>query len=225
MAVQSHEQRENTCQRARHTEERRTELSVLSDHELVTRGQSELVERQAAGDRLACFTGGTEFLIPSSDGRAPDIRGSSRPARSHYCIGERKVRSEREISGTRDRPENADAHEWRNLDLLRLDVLQDFGCNTFLQLRAKYTRNRNHDHPRKLQRAVRTNDDCIPVHSIRNDRYHHSVTNLEIAIVEALANGGSRHRILCSLSWIACRRAGFRSCRRGNKICAGDQKS
>jgi hypothetical protein len=184
-----------------------------------------LIERQAAGDRFAGFTSRAELLIPSPDGRSPYIRGSSRTARSHYRVRDGKVRGEGEISGARDGAKNADAHEWSNLDLLRLDVLQDFGRNAFLQLRAKYTCNRNHNHPRQLQRTLRPNDYGIPVDSVRDDRYYDSVTNLEIAVVQALANGGSDHRVLRPLGWIACRRGGLRPCSRGNKFCAGDQKS
>lgn len=126
MAVQSHEQSENTCQCARHAEQTPANLAVLPDHELVAGGQSELIECKAAGDCFARFTGGTEFLIPSPHCRSPDIRGSRRTPRSHYCVRKGKIRSEGEISGARDGAKNADAHEWSNLDLLRLDVFQDF---------------------------------------------------------------------------------------------------
>lgn len=63
------------------------------------------------------------------------------------------------------------------------------------------------------------------MNSIRYDRYYYSVTNLEIAVVQALTNGGSDHRVLRSLGWIAGRRGSLCSCRRGNKLCAGDEKS
>lgn len=223
--MQGHEQRENTCQRAGHPEHTPTNLAVLPDHELVARGQSELVERQAARDRFARLTCRAEFLIPSPHCRSPDIRGSRRAARSHYRIRDGKVRSEGEISGARDGAKNADAHEWSNLDLLRLDVFQYFGRNAFLQLRAKYSCNRNHDHPGQLQRSFRPNDDSIPMNSVRYDRHYYSVTNLEIAVVQALADCGSDHRVLRPLAGIARRRGGLGSCRRGNELRAGDQKS
>jgi hypothetical protein len=132
--VQSYKQRKNAYNRPGRCENPPAEAAALSYNELITGGQSKLIEGQSARDRPARLGGRAKFLIVTPDYRLTDVGGARRSTGSHYRVSDRDVRSEGEVSRTSNGAENPDAHERSDLDRLRLDVLLHLGRDAILQL-------------------------------------------------------------------------------------------
>ena len=90
-AMQRYKQRKNAYNRPGRGENGPAEAAALAYDELITGGQSKLIESQSACDCLARLGRRAKFLIVTPDHRLADVRGAGGSTGPHYRVSDRNV--------------------------------------------------------------------------------------------------------------------------------------